>query len=382
MTKMARRKVRPKRPDLATVYSKLAGESKRARLMSEVEPFIAVPTIFTGFNRLMGVGGAPLSCVWLVHGPSMGGKTAALLALLKSVQQAGGLTAFVDAELAADTRRWFPRLGVDTSKCLYIGRSDDKKALGPLSYEEVVDEVDGLIERYLGMIRAGEIDPNTPFIIVVDSISRMVPGQLFKNLKKDGGKALAGGVGRLQALLNTAWMAELGAKVGDANILFAAIAHEYTKTDGKSWTSGYKVRGGDSLIYDSMIEIRVTYAGGVADYSKDGSPTVGKKHRIKLLKNKHGPAFKECYFYTSDGSGKCPMGFDRTREVIHEGLLRGIIEGPKVDDLKLTIGSSLVFDSAKYTLGKLYEHPDIIDRIAETLDSQLVEDEEELSDAS
>lgn len=365
----------------ADAFAVLAGDSKRARRMSEVEAFASVPTIFTGLNRATTVGGAPLSCVWLLHGPSGGGKTAFAIGLIVSFQAQGALAAFVDAEMAADTKRWIKHLGVDTKRCIYIGRTkaEKKKKPTPLTYEEVVEEVDGLIDRYSDAVAAGRIAPGTPLVIVVDSISRMVPEGLFKRLKKKGAEALRSGYGREQAQMNKAWLAELGAKVGNADILFAVIAHE-NEADGGWGSQDYKVRGGNALILDAMMQARVQFAGLVGDLaSRDGErvPQVGKRHQVTLLKNKHGPPYESFYFYTSNGKGVAPIGFDRVREVVHEGLERGIIAGPK-DRKKLTLGSKLTWKKREVTLKQLLtkpEYSELVDAIARELDAGLVEGE-------
>lgn len=349
-----KRAAKPSTDETADIFLALAGKSKRARLMSEVEEFRSVRTIFSGFNRQSTVGGAPLSNVALLHGPSQGGKTAFSCGLIRSFQEAGAPTMFVDAELAAETKKWFRRMGVDGKKCLYVGRTDADAEKSPLTYEEIVEEVDGTIERYRAGKRAGSIPPKTPFLIVVDSLSKMVPKSMLKDLDSaKGGDVVRSGVGRLQAAMNTAWFLALGPKVGDDDILFVAIVHEMEEQGGDKWGPDFKVRGGKGIVYDSMLQIRVTFAGQVKDLAADDAAVTGKRHKISLLKNKHGPSFEKnaCYFYTSNGKGAVPVGFDRGREVVHEALIRGVIKGPSLDGLKLTLGTRLEVNGEKHTLG-------------------------------
>lgn len=364
---------RSKAPDLSKVYTELAGKSSRARMMSEVEEFRSVRTILAGVNRATGVGGIPLSNVALFHGPTGGGKTALVCAIIRSFQNAGGLVVFVDAEQSGETKRWFPALGVDTTKCLYIGRTGEGEKIPPLTYEETVREVDGVIERYQKMKRSGQIATNTPLFLGVDSLSKLVPDSLFKDLKAKGGKALRSGVGRLQAAMNTTWFLELGPKVGDDDILFAAIAHEMEAEGNGKWAPDFKVRGGRAIAFDSMLQFRVTFAGQIRDKSEEGAPAIGKRHRVKIIKNKHGVPFTEAYFYTSAGSGACPIGFDRVREIVHEGILRGVVEGPEAEkgSPKLTLGSEIAFGKKKRKLGAFYkdlEAAEMLDEIEAELD--------------
>lgn len=351
-----KRKKKPEPKDLHQLYTELAKGSDRGRIMEEVEEFTSIPTVVHSFNRATTVGGAPLSCVWLIHGPSGGGKTVLTLLLLRSVQLMGGIVAFVDAELAGDTTKWFRYLGVDLSKCYYVGRSAQepgKKPKQPLSYEEIQTEVNRILDWYQAGKASGEIAPSRPLLIVVDSLSKMVPSEIQKKADKGGRQ----GVGRLQANMNTEWLIGLGPRVGDDDIIFAAIAHEYTNSSStgrkpKGWTN-YKIRGGDALVYDSMVQLRVTFAGAVRDLSDDSSPIVGRRHRVKVLKNKHGPCFQESIFYTSTGEGVCPIGFDRIRETIHEAMVRGLVPGAK--EINLTMGVPVAWKGKRWTLKHFYQ---------------------------
>lgn len=357
------------------VFTELIGDSKRAVAMSDVDGFQAIRTGITSFNRATTVGGAPLSCVYLVHGPSQSGKTTFLLSMIESFIRAGGLAAFVDAEMAADTKRWFRQLGVDPSKVLYIGRTNVETRsadLGYLSYEEIVEEVDEFIERYRKAKREGRIGPRTPLLIIIDSISRMVPKSLLKSLEKDGGDALRSGIGRIQAQMNAAWLAELGVKVGDEPILLGVIAHEMEAQGASKYEPDYKVKGGTSIVFDAMMRIRLVHAGRIYDSAGDDAEVVGKRHRITIMKNKHGPDYQTATFYTSNGAGIAPVGFDRTREVVHEAIERKLIEGP---DAKkgLTLGARLSRGAKKFTLKQLYADPDYLAELAEELDRESME---------
>lgn len=380
---MARKTTRAERSEkrqaeaagMLEVFTELIGDSKRAVAMSDVDGFQAIRTGITSFNRATTVGGAPLSCVYLVHGPSQSGKTTFLLSMIESFIRAGGLAAFVDAEMAADTKRWFRQLGVDPSKVLYIGRTNVETRsadLGYLSYEEIVEEVDEFIERYRKAKREGRIGPRTPLLIIIDSISRMVPKSLLKSLEKDGGDALRSGIGRIQAQMNAAWLAELGVKVGDEPILLGVIAHEMEAQGASKYEPDYKVKGGTSIVFDAMMRIRLVHAGRIYDSAGDDAEVVGKRHRITIMKNKHGPDYQTATFYTSNGAGIAPVGFDRTREVVHEAIERKLIEGP---DAKkgLTLGARLSRGAKKFTLKQLYADPDYLAELAEELDRESME---------
>jgi len=372
--------------EVADLLVELAGKSERARLMSEVEGFRAIPTSMTSFNRATKVGGAPLSCVWLVHGPSGGGKTALICELLNATRRARGLGTYVDAELAADTRKWFRRLGVDAKGCLYIGRTGDKaKKPTPLTYEETVSEVDGVLDRFQEGKAKGRIPAQTPLFIAIDSISKLVPEKLLKEITKEGGEALRSGVGRLQAMMNTAWLLGLGPRIGDDNIIFLVIAHEGQPKQVHGGGETYDIRGGNALVYDAMVQVRVTFSGLVRDLSDEGAPPTGKRHRAQVLKNKHGISFDSATFYTSNGKGLAPVGFDRPREILTEALVRKFIEGPSAERgaPKMTSGTRFEFRSgASFKLSDFYDASkeaarEALDDLAGSLDADLFREEED-----
>ena len=285
--------------------------------------------------------------------------TAFMVGLIQSVQRVGGITAFIDAELSAETKRWFRAMGVDGDRCLYYGRTGRGEKKDPISYEEIVEETDGLLERYQAGKVSGDIKPGTPLLVVVDSISKMSPASLMKNIRgKDGGDALRAGVGRQQAQMNAAWLIALGPRIGDDDIIFAIIAHETASqaSAGGAWTPDYKVRGGEALIFEAMMQVRVNFAGLVNDLAKtkddERVPMVGKRHRFQIMKNKHGPALQTGVLYTATGGGLCPAGFDTTRELIHEAIGQQVVVGP--DPKNLTIGSRFEFGGHKFTLKDCY----------------------------
>lgn len=367
---------RTRKPQMGDILKMLAGKSRLARPMSAVDDFVSFPTIFRSFNRATTIGGAPLGCTWLVHGPPAAGKTAFLIGLIKSVQALGGISAFFDIELSAETKRWFAAMGLDGSKCLYYGRTSSSEEKKPITYEEIVEEADSLLENFQKLKAAGNIAPGTPLLIVLDSISKLAPESLMKNLRgKDGGDALKAGVGRQQAQMNAAWLIALGPRIGDDDIIFAIIAHETVKQGAgtSKWTQDFNVRGGDALIFETMMQVRVTFGGLVADLAKekedDRVPMVGKRHNFQILKNKHGPSHQRGVLYTATGGGLCPPGFDTRRELLHEAIYREIVQGP--DPSKMTLGSRFEYGKHKFTLKDCYTNSEKADPILMAIDDEL-----------
>lgn len=302
--------------------------------------------------------------------------TAFTVGLIRSVQQAGGITAFFDIELSAETKRWFGSMGVDGQTCLYYGRTGRSEAKEAITYEEVVEEADGLLDRYQEGKRKGSIPAGAPLLVVIDSISKLAPAGLLKAIRTEGGEALRSGVGRTQAQMNASWLIGLGPRIGDDDIIFAIIAHESEQAaaTGKAWTADFKVRGGSALSYEAMMAVRVTFAGLVkdlaADKPTDRVPMVGKRHRVQVMKNKHGPAMQSATIYTSTGGGLAPAGFDHVRELLHEAVLQEVVSGPDPKDM--TLGSRFEFGSEKFDLKRCYTDPERIGPILDEIDRALV----------
>lgn len=360
---------------MADVYAALAEGSPRARVASKVQRFSFVPTRMPGFNHAAGIGGLPFGCVSVVFGPSKGGKTTLTAEWIVSVQLAGGIVAFIDVEQSGDTKGWLSALGIDIEQCLYIGRTNPEENADPLTYEEVRQEVRKLRARHRQLRNENKIPWGTPLLIVVDSVSRMAPAKYLKRVKKtDEDSQGRAGVGRDQANMNAEWMLELGADIGSDDVHVALIAHEYQAGVSKNGWTEYKMRGGDSLIYDSMLQIRVTFAGLVYDHTAEDAPEVGKRHTVTIKKSKFGPEFRKATFYTATGEGLAPKGFDKARELVHLGITRGVIKGPTVEGQRangLTLGSKLMLGKDGFTLKKVILDADLREHIAGALDAHL-----------
>lgn len=346
----------------------LAGESERARLMVDAPVFRVVPSKLTGVNRAFTTGGFPLGCVYLFHGPEGGGKTALALAVIDAVQKQGGIGLFVDAEQSAETKRWFAQLGFDQDRCIYHGRVEPDRVVPPLTYEEVVEYVDGFLDRYDDLRKRKMIPADTPIAIIIDSLSVMAPAKWMAKIAKEGGSALKAGVGRDQAMMNRGWLMEIEARIGSANIVFVAIAHESEKDNPTGYGADHDVKGGKATKYAAMMRCRVTFAGQVFDLApREGEIGIlsGKRHRVEIVKNKHGPGMRRADFYISTGTGIAPLGFDRPREVLHEALSQGLIDGPDPykKGFRLTLGSAFEYEGRKFSLRAAYEKPEIVELI-------------------
>ena len=328
---------------------RIAKDVERARLMSEVENFSAVPLDHPGLARAFQVGGAPVGCVWVVHGPTGSGKTLLIARLMRCFQAHDAVPVYVDAEMIADVRVWFSKLGVDGEKCLYIGRQKKDEERGKaLSYEQTVSSIDKVIANYQAN-RDGK-----PLLIAVDSIDRLVPEAFIEAMEKDGGDALRSGVGRTKANMNAAWLRGLGPRVCDDDIAFIVIAHEGENKGAKPWEKAWYVKGGGELLFEAGVQVRVNFAGLVKErVGGKEDVEVGKRHRITVIKNKMGRCNEKTYLFTSNGVGLAPAGFDVPRELVTEALSLGVLEGPG-EQTDLTPAARLVLGDKKFRLRDCY----------------------------
>jgi len=309
----------------------IAGESKEVPLMStKLQPIRYVPTIFSSFNRASVIGGAPLRSTYLIHGPSGSGKSAFAVGLVNSFVKYGHAAAYIDAEHAV-SKQWFGELGTDMNAVLFEQ---------PDTFENAVALVDKWIGNFKKAKADGKIEPNKGFIIVVDTIHKLVPKNEMQKLLASSPKLteaqavkkindnIAKGWGRYRANLISVWIDKMTPIVGKNDVAFVAIAHEADNPDKDNWGEDeYKVKGGKSLIYESMVRVRITSGGLILmDIAGGKKMEVGAICQGLVAKNKVGYPREPFRFFLSNGKGDAPIGFDMAREIFEEGVRRGEIK--------------------------------------------------------
>ena len=299
----------------------IAGSSKDLPLMSKLKPIRYIPTIFTSFNRAVVIGGAPVRATWLIHGPTASGKTVFALGMVNSFVQQGHLAAYIDAEHAV-SRQWFEQLGANMDSVLFEQ---------PDTFEDTVDLVDKWISNFKDAKSKGMISESTAFIIVVDVIHKLVPKrELAKLTGKAGAKEnpMDKGWGRYRANLISVWIDKLTPIVGKNDIAFVMLAHERESESTDNWFApDYKVKGGTSLMYEAMVRVRLNESNLLyLDTGGKQKTEIGKIHKFTVAKNKVGYPNERGVFFTSNGKGMAPIGFDHAREIFTEAEQRGIIK--------------------------------------------------------
>jgi recombination protein RecA len=354
-------------PSTSDALKIIAGESKELPTMARVlQPIRFIPTILTSFNRAIVIGGAPVRATWVVHGPTASGKTVFALAMVNSFVQQGHLAAYIDAEHAV-SKQWFEELGADMSKILFEQ---------PDTFEETVDLVDMWIANFKKGKKDGKIPQSTAFIIVIDVIHKLVPKRELAKLS--AGKAttkdapLEKGWGRYRANLISVWIDKLTPLVGKEDVAFLMLAHERGAAQSDNWFDpDYKVKGGTGLMYDAMVRVRIDNAfptrietGGAKKLE------IGKAHHFTVAKNKVGYPNESGKFYTSNGKGSAPLGFDFAREIFIEAEYRGFI---KTSGSYLYLPSGHKVQGRENTITYIRNNPEVYESLYEDLAEELEE---------
>ena len=281
----------------------------------------AIPTGSLGLDIALGIGGLPRGRVIEIYGPESSGKTTLALHVVAEAQKKGGVCAFVDAEHALDTV-YARKLGVDLENVLISQPDTGEQAL------EIADT----------LVRSGAID-----VLVVDSVAALTPKA---ELEGEMGDSLPG----LQARLMSQALRKLTGSISKSRCMVIFINQIRMKI-GVMFGSPETTSGGNALKFYASVRLDIRRIGAI----KERDEVVGNQTRIKVVKNKVAPPFKQVEFDIMYGEGVSKMG-----ELIDLGVKAGIVEKS---------GSWFSYDSERIGQGRenaknfLKENPEMAERI-------------------
>ncbi|HMH65867.1 MAG TPA: recombinase RecA [Rhizomicrobium sp.] len=285
----------------------------------------AVSTGSLGLDIALGIGGLPRGRVVEIYGPESSGKTTLALHVVAEIQRKGGIAAYVDAEHALDPV-YASKLGVDINEMLISQPDTGEQAL------EITDT----------LVRSGGVD-----IVVIDSVAALTPKA---ELEGEMGDSLPG----LQARLMSQALRKLTGSISKSNTIVLFINQIRMKI-GVMFGNPETTTGGNALKFYASVRLDIRRIGAI----KDRDEVVGNQTRVKVVKNKVAPPFKQVEFDIMYG-----VGISKVGELVDLGVKAGIVEKS---------GSWYSHDGNRIGQGReaaktfLTQNPDIADKIEQAI---------------
>jgi recombination protein RecA len=285
----------------------------------------AIPTGSLSLDIALGVGGLPKGRIIEIYGPESSGKTTLALHVVAEAQKKGGVSAFVDAEHALDPV-YARKLGVNLDNLLISQPDTGEQAL------EIADT----------LVRSGAVD-----VLVIDSVAALTPKA---EIEGEMGEMLPG----LQARLMSQALRKLTGSISKSNCMVIFINQIRMKI-GVMYGSPETTTGGNALKFYASVRLDIRRIGSI----KEREDVVGNTTRVKVVKNKVAPPFKQVEFDIMYGEG-----ISKTGELVDLGVKAGIVEKS---------GAWFSYDSQRLGQGRenakifLKQNPEMADRIEQAI---------------
>jgi recombination protein RecA len=305
------------------------GAIMRLGMRNSISPVAAISTGAISIDYALGIGGLPRGRVVEIFGPESSGKTTLALQVIAEAQKAGGLAAFVDAEHALDAE-YARKLGVDIDNLLVSQPDNGEQAL------EIVEL----------LIRSGSVD-----VVVVDSVAALVPRA---EIEGEMGEAQMG----LQARLMSQALRKLTGAISKSKTVLIFI-NQLREKIGVMFGNPETTTGGRALKFYASVRIDIRRIGAI----KDGDNVICGRTRVKVVKNKMAPPFREAEFDIVYGEG-----------VSREGDLLDLAVEKKIVEKS---GAWFAYGGERLGQGRenvktfLKEHPEILKSIDEKFRREL-----------
>lgn len=304
------------------------GSIMRLGAGAPLEDVKVIPTGSLSLDLALGVGGIPRGRITEIYGPEASGKTTLALHLVAEAQKTGGIAAFIDAEHALDVH-YARKLGVNTDELLISQPDTGEQALE-------IAEI---------LVRSGAVD-----VLVVDSVAALAPRA---EIEGEMGDAHVG----LQARLMSQALRKLTAAISKSQTAVVFINQIRMKI-GVMFGNPETTTGGTALKFYASVRLEIRKVGNI----KEGQDIVGSRTRVKVVKNKIAPPFKEVEFDILYGHG-----ISREGDVLDLGTEKGIVE---------KLGTWYSYKGERLGQGRenakafLREHPEVLKAIEEEIVTQ------------
>ncbi len=296
----------------------------------ELQKIPSISTGSLGLDVALGIGGLPRGRIVEIYGPESSGKTTLTLQVIAEAQKKGGTCAFIDAEHALDPL-YAEKLGVNVDELIISQPDTGEQAL------EVADM----------LVRSGAVD-----VLVVDSVAALTPKA---EIEGEMGDHHVG----LQARLMSQALRKITGNIKNANCM-AIFINQIRMKIGVMFGNPETTTGGNALKFYSSVRLDIRRIGAV----KDGDEVVGSETRVKVVKNKVAPPFKQTEFQIMYGHG-----INRLGEVVDYGVKLGFVDKAGA---WYSYGGDKIGQGKANAIQYLREHSEIADLLEAKIKAELL----------